>query len=45
MEIVGESLGIATDKGIWDYFRRHWLEWFPQDPASIPAICMQNVSG
>jgi hypothetical protein len=30
MEIVGESLGIATDKGIWDYFRRHWLEWFPQ---------------
>jgi hypothetical protein len=30
MEIVGESLSIETDKGIWAYFRRHWLEWFPQ---------------
>ncbi len=30
MEIVGESLGIETDKGIWAYFRGHWLEWFPQ---------------
>jgi hypothetical protein len=30
MEIVGESLGVETDKGIWAYFRRQWLEWFPQ---------------
>ena len=30
MEIVGEFLGIDTDKGIWKYFRTHWKEWFPQ---------------
>lgn len=30
MEIVGEFLGIDTDKGIWSYFRNHWLSWFPQ---------------
>ena len=30
MEIVGEFLGIDTDKGIWSYFREHWLDWFPQ---------------
>lgn len=30
MEIVGEYQGIDTDQGIWQYFRRHWLAWFPQ---------------
>ena len=29
MEIVGEFLGIDTDKGIWYYFHQHWLKWFP----------------
>ena len=29
MEIVGEFLEIDTDKGIWEYFRRHWLHFFP----------------
>jgi len=29
MEIVGEYQGIDTDQGVWQYFRRHWLEWFP----------------
>ena len=29
MEIVGEFLGIDTDKGIWLYFRTHWHDWFP----------------
>jgi hypothetical protein len=29
MEIVGEFLGIDTDKGIWEYFRHHWSRWFP----------------
>ena len=29
MEIVGEFIGIDTDKGIWSYFKFHWLEWFP----------------
>lgn len=30
MEIVGETLGLDTDQGIWAYFRRHWSDWFPQ---------------
>lgn len=29
MEIVAEYQGIDTDQAIWQYFRRHWLEWFP----------------
>src|SRR5271155_2335288 len=29
MEIVGEFLGIDADKKIWEYFRNHWLSWFP----------------
>ena len=29
MEIVGEFMGIDTDKGIYEYFRRHYGEWFP----------------
>jgi hypothetical protein len=29
METVGEFLGIDTEKHIWQYFRRHWLPWFP----------------
>lgn len=29
MEIVGEFLGIDTDKGIWKYFKTHYLYLFP----------------
>lgn len=29
MEIVGEFLGIDTDKGLWLYFKSHWKTWFP----------------
>jgi hypothetical protein len=29
IEIVGEFLGLDTDKGIYLYFRRHYAEWFP----------------
>ena len=29
MEIVAEYQNIDTDKGIWQYFRRHWQQWFP----------------
>ena len=29
MEIVGEFLGLDTDKGIHLFFRRHYAEWFP----------------
>lgn len=29
MEIVGEFLGFDTDKGIHEYFARHWAHFFP----------------
>jgi Transposase DDE domain len=29
IEVVGEFLGIDTDKAIYRYFRRHYAEWFP----------------
>lgn len=29
MEIIGEFLGIDTDKGIYLFFRRHYGKWFP----------------
>jgi hypothetical protein len=29
IEIVGEFLGIDTDKALYGYFRRHYGEWFP----------------
>jgi hypothetical protein len=29
IEVVGEFLGIDTDKGLYEFFRRHYLEWFP----------------
>ena len=29
IEVVGEFLGIETDKGLYDHFRCHYAEWFP----------------
>jgi hypothetical protein len=29
IECVGELLGIDTDKGIYEHFRRHYRDWFP----------------
>lgn len=29
MMIVGELMGLDTDKGIWRYFRQHWRSLFP----------------
>jgi len=29
IECVGEFLGIDTDTGLYQYFRRHWGDWFP----------------
>jgi hypothetical protein len=29
IEIIGEVLGIDTDKGIYLFFKRHYGEWFP----------------
>lgn len=30
MELVGEFLGIDTDKGLYEFFKRHYAEWFPR---------------
>ena len=30
VEVVGAFLGISTDKGTYDYFRRHWGHYFPK---------------
>lgn len=32
MEIVGEFLGKDCDKTIWEYFKRHWMHFFPKIP-------------
>ena len=32
MEIVGEFLGMDTDKAIWEYFKGHWSHFFPKIP-------------
>ena len=32
MEIVGEFLGFDSDKSIWEYFKTHWLHFFPRIP-------------
>jgi hypothetical protein len=29
IECVGEFLGLDTDTGLYQYFRRHWGDWFP----------------
>jgi hypothetical protein len=29
MEVVGEFLGIDTDRGLYTFFRRHFGDWFP----------------
>jgi hypothetical protein len=29
MLVVGEYLGLGSDKKIWVYFSQHWLKWFP----------------
>jgi hypothetical protein len=30
MEVVGEFFGIDRDKGIWSYFKEHYLDLFPK---------------
>lgn len=29
IELVGEFLGLDTDKGVFGFFQRHYSEWFP----------------
>ena len=38
MEIVGEWLGHEGDEAIWEYFRRHWAEWFPAPGERSPFV-------
>ena len=40
MEIVGEFLGMDTDKKIWQYFKQHWQNWFP-NLGSYPNFAKQ----
>jgi hypothetical protein len=46
IECVGEFLGIDTDKGLYEHFRRHYRDWFPAlgrstaPPSSVrPPTC------
>jgi len=32
MEVVGEFLGIDEDKAIWEFFKTHYLDFFPKMP-------------
>jgi hypothetical protein len=47
MEIVGAVLGYEGDEAIWEYFRRHWLTWFPglggRTTCSRPAANLGRV--
>lgn len=43
MEIVAEYQGIDTDKGIWQYFQRHWQSWFP-DLTSRSTVTRQAAN-
>ena len=40
MELVGESLGLDTDKGIWAYFKNHYTHYFPK-LGSYPNFAKQ----
>lgn len=30
MLIIGEYMGLGSDKKIWRYFKNHWQSWFPE---------------
>jgi hypothetical protein len=38
IEIIGEFLGLETDKQIWEYFKRHWNHWFPNLPCRTTFV-------
>jgi IS5 family transposase len=33
MEVIAEFQGMDRDKTIWQYFSRHWRDWFPNLPS------------
>jgi hypothetical protein len=45
MEIVGEFLGIDTDKGIWAYFRRHHQAEFPKLAQTDRTCFVRQAAG
>ena len=45
MEIVGEFLGIDQDKHIWNYFSRHWKNWFQIWDIAQPLQGKLQISG
>lgn len=47
IEVVGEFLGIETDKGLYDHFRCHYAEWFPTLPrfTAPPSAAKQPICG
>lgn len=38
IQIVGEFLGLDSDKNIWKYFKHNYLDWFPK-LGSYPNFC------
>lgn len=38
IEVVGEFLSLETDKQIWEYFKRHWIHWFPDLPCRTTFV-------
>src|SRR5690606_39173826 len=45
MELAGEFLAMDTDKGIWQYFRRHHLAEFPMlASTSRTTFCRQAAN-
>lgn len=38
IELVGEYLGLGNDKRIWEYFKRHWNDWFPRLPCRTSFV-------
>lgn len=38
IEIIGEFLELHNDKMIWEYFKRHWVDWFPQLPSRTTFV-------
>lgn len=38
IEIIGEFLGLDTDKKIWEYFLQHWKPWFPKLPCRTTFV-------
>jgi len=44
IECVGEFLGIDTDKGLYQYFCRHYRDWFP-GPFACPSHQLRPPGG